>query len=112
LTPTATITATGTIRPFCPHLQVGGVDPQVGPVAFQRAVEEGRDPLVDFGAEPGDLALRDAAHAERLDEVVDRARRDALDVGLLDDGGQRLLRQPPRLQEAGEVRALPELRDA
>jgi hypothetical protein len=29
-----------------------------------------------------------------------------LDVGFLDDGGQRLLAHPPRLQEAGEVAAL------
>src|SRR5215212_9882635 len=58
------------------------------------------------------LALRDAAHAERLDEVVDRAGRDTLDVGLLHDGGERLLGEPPRLQEAWEVRALAQLRDA
>lgn len=30
---------------------------------------------------------------------------------LLDDCGQRLLRQPPRLQEAGEVTACPQLGD-
>jgi hypothetical protein len=36
-----------------------------------------------------DLALRDAGHAERLDEVIDGARRDALNVGLPDDGGER-----------------------
>ena len=52
------------------------------------------------------------AHAERLDEVVDGAGRDALDVGLLHDGGERLLGEPSRLQEAGEVRALAQLRDA
>ncbi|MDF2974575.1 MAG: hypothetical protein K0R61_5025, partial [Microvirga sp.] len=48
------------------------------------------------------------AHAERLDEVVDRARRDALDVGLLHDGGERLLGRAPWLQEAREVRTLPQ----
>ncbi len=60
--------------PVLPYLQIGRVDPQVGPVAFQRAVEEGAHPLVDLGAETAHLALRDAAHPERLDEVVDRAR--------------------------------------
>ena len=48
----------------------------------------------------------------RLDQVVDRAGRDALDVGFLDDGGERLLGHAARLQEAGEVGALPELGDA
>ena len=48
----------------------------------------------------------------RLDQVVDRARRDALDVGLLDHRRQRLLGHAPRLQEAREVAALPELGDA
>ena len=91
--------------PVLAHLQVGRVDPEVGPVALQRPLEEGRHPLVDLGAEPAHLALRHPAHAERLHEVVDRARRDAVDVGLLDDGRQRLLGHPPRLEEAGEVRA-------
>ena len=59
-----------------------------------------------------DLALGDAAHAHGLDQVIDRAGRDALDVGLLDHRGQRLLGHPPRLQEAGEVAALAQLGDA
>ena len=47
-----------------------------------------------------------------LDEFVDRAGRYALDVGLLDHGGERLLRHPARLQESREVAPLPELRNA
>ena len=35
-----------------------------------------------------------------------------MDVGLLDDRGQRLLGHPARLQKAGEVAALAQLRDA
>ena len=93
-------------------LHVGGVDPQVGPLALDGAVKEGFDPLVDLLAEAADLALRDPAHAHRLDQVVHRAGRDALDVGLLDDSRQRLLGHPPRLQEAGEGAALAELGDA
>ena len=61
--------------------------------------EEGFHPLVDLLAEPRDLALGYAAHAERLDEIIDRARRDPLDVGLLNHGGEGFLRHPPRLQE-------------
>src|SRR4051794_33002056 len=87
-----------------PDLHVGGVDPQVRPVALNRAVEERAHALVDLLAEPAHLALRDTTHAERLDEVVDGAGRDALDVGLLHDGGERLLGEPSRLQEAREVR--------
>ena len=68
--------------------------------------------LVDLLAQPADLALGDAAHAHGLDQVVDRAGRDALDVGLLDHRGQRLLGHPARLQEAREVAALAQLGDA
>ncbi len=95
-----------------PDLHVGGVDPQVGPVALDRAIEECPHALVDLLAEPAHLALRDAPHAERLDEVVDGAGRDALDVGLLYDSGECLLGEPSRLQEAREVRALAQLRNA
>lgn len=62
------------------NLQVGGVDPQIRPITLDRAVEEGLDPLIDVLAQPTDLALGDAAHAHGLDQFVDRARRDALDV--------------------------------
>src|SRR3954471_21678369 len=110
-TPTAMITATGTTRPLLLTF-VGGVDPQVRPVALNRAVEERAHALVDLLAEPAHLALRDTTRAERLDEVVDGAGRDARDVGLLHDGGERLLGEPSRLQEAGEVRALAQLRNA
>jgi hypothetical protein len=106
------MTATETMRPLLAHLHVGRVEPQIGPVALDRAIEEGFDTLVDLLAQARDLALRDAAHAERLHKIVDRARRDALDVGLLHHRGQRLLGEPPRLEEAREVRALAQLRDA
>ena len=69
-------------------------------------------PLVDLGAEPADLALGDAVHAHSADQVVHRAGRDALDVGFLDDRGQRPLSGAPGLQEGGEVAAAPELRNA
>ncbi len=98
--------------PAAAHLQVGGVDPQIGPVALDRPVEEGLHLAVDLLAQPRDLALGDAAHAHGLDQIVDRAGRDALDVGFLDHRGERLLGHAARLQEAREVAALPELRDA
>ena len=94
------------------RLHVGRIQPDIGPFALERPVEEGRDLAVDLVAQPADLALRDAGHAHRLDQLVDRAGRDALDVGFLDHRGQRLLGHPARLQEAGEVAALAQLGDA
>jgi hypothetical protein len=38
-------------------LHVGRVEPEIGPVAFDRPVEEALDPVVDLLAEPADLAL-------------------------------------------------------
>src|SRR5512132_420993 len=84
------------------------------PTAMMTATETTRPSrlAVDLFAQTRDLALGNAAHAERLDQVVDRAHRDALDVGLLDHGSERLLGHPARLEEAREVGALPQLRDA
>jgi hypothetical protein len=93
-------------------LQVGRVDPQIGPIALDGAFREGLYLRVDLLAEPADLALRDAAHAHRLDQVIHRTGRDALDVGLLDNGGESLLGHAPRFEEAREVGALSELGNA
>ena len=98
--------------PGLAHLHVGRVDPEIGPVALDRPLEEGPHALVDLLAQAADLALGDAGHAQRLDQLVDRAGRDALDVGFLDHRRQRLLGHPARLQEAREVAALPQLGDA
>jgi hypothetical protein len=59
--------------------------------------------LVDVGAQTRDLALGDTAHPHSLNQVIDRAGGDALDVGFLDHRGQRLLGHPARLQEGREV---------
>src|SRR5216683_5777741 len=61
LTPTATITATETTWPS--RLHIGRVQPDIGPFAFERTVEEGRDLAVDLAAQPRYLALGDAGHA-------------------------------------------------
>ena len=81
--PTRPLTATETMRwlrrtffYICRSSQT------IGAVAFERAHEKSRDPLVDLLAQPADLALGDARAAHRLDEVADRAGRDALHVGL------------------------------
>jgi hypothetical protein len=49
-----------------------------------------------------------SSSTERVGERI----RSPLHIGLLDDRGERLLGHPARLQEAGEVAALPELRNA
>ena len=38
-------------------LQVGGIDPQIGPVAFDRPIEEGLHPAVDLLAQPATWLL-------------------------------------------------------
>ena len=43
-----------------PDLQVGRVQPQVGPLALQRPLQEAGDALVDVLAELRDRALREA----------------------------------------------------
>ena len=63
-------------------LRTGGVDPEGGPCALDRPRRKGVDPLVDFLAEPADMALRDAGTAHGGHEVIHRARRDAGDIGL------------------------------
>ncbi len=50
---------------------VGGIEPNIGPLALDRSVQEGLNPLVDLAAQPGYLALADPRHAHRLDQIVD-----------------------------------------
>ena len=93
----------GDDAPVLADLHIGGVDPEIGPIAFDGALQEGFDAPVDLFAQAGDLALGDAAHAHRLDEIVDGARRDALELpSSVDDGGERLFRHPARFEETGK----------
>ena len=95
-----------------PNFDVGGVEPEVWPVAFDRPSEEGVHPLVDLAAEAGDLALADPVHPYGSHQVIDGAGGDALDVGFLDDGRQRLLGHAARFEEARKVAAAAQLGDA
>lgn len=75
----------------------------------------GIHPLVDLAAQAGDLAFADAFHSHGLDQVIDRAGRDALDVvdplrgSTLDHRRQRLLGHPAGLEEGRKVAAAAEL---
>ena len=66
---------------------------------------------VELFADAADLVLGDALDAQRFGEVVDRPGRDAVDVGLLDHREQRPLMPAPRLEQAREVAARPQLGD-
>src|ERR1700730_8502850 len=72
--------------------------------SLDRAAQEGFDPLVDLRAQPAHLALGDAAHPHRLDQVIG-AGRHAVHIGLLHDRRQRFLGQPARLQKTREIAA-------
>lgn len=91
-------------------LEVSGVEPEIGPLAGQGAVEELADPLVDVLAQLRDGALRDPAQSHGLHQVIDAAGGHAADPRLLNDGHQRLFRGLSGFEKAGEVAALPQLR--
>src|SRR6202030_3429312 len=93
-------------------LQVGGVEPQIRPLAGERAVEEGMDALVDLLTELGNLRLADPRQPHRLHQIVDPPGRHAADPGLLDHRDQRLLRTLAGFEKRRKVAALPQLRDA
>jgi site-specific DNA recombinase len=94
------------------HFQVGRVEPQIRPLALDRPLQEGRDPLIDVLAQLGDWALRDAGEPHRLHKIVNPPGRDAANPGFLDDRHQCLLGDFARFQKGREIRALPQLRDA
>lgn len=66
------------------------VEPYVRVLALDRTGKEGLHVLVQDLADPRDLAPGDPVDPERLDQVVHLAGGHALDVGLDDDGLQRL----------------------
>ena len=86
-----------------PHQHIG--------VGVQGPVAPGRHQLIQLGADPGDLGLGQAGDAHGLGDVLDPPGRDALDIALGHDRGQGPLGPPPRLQERGQVAALPDPRD-
>ena len=94
------------------NLKVGGVDPEIGPFAFDRPGQESVDPIVDLLAQPADLAFGDAGAAHGLHQIVHGARRDAMNIGFLDHRRQRLLGGPAGLEKRREVGARSQLWNA
>jgi hypothetical protein len=91
-----------------------GIDEQIQVAALELelalALAEGLDLFVEQPGDPRHLAPADP-QPQRLDELVDPPRADAADIGLLDDGDQRLLGSLSGLQKAREVAALTDLGD-
>jgi len=86
-----------------PDFHVRRIDPKIRPIAFQRAREKCVNPLVDLTAKPRHLALRDPRHAHRSDQIVDRSRRDALDIRFLNHCCKRFFSGPTWLEQRWEV---------
>ena len=80
-----------------------GVEPEVGILALERPPSKRLDPLVELAAERRDPVLGHPVDAELLDEAVDLAGRDPVDVGLHHDRDDRLLGRAAGLEEGGEV---------
>ena len=91
--------------------EVGCIEPQIGPLAGERALEKGADAVIDVLAQLADGAFAVARQPHGLDQVVDAPGRDAADPGLLDHGHQDLLGRLARLEERRKIAALAELRD-
>src|SRR5947209_7493880 len=78
-----------------------GIDEEVGVTALQRPLAKRLDLVVEQARDPADLRAADP-QPEALDELIDPPGRDAADIGLLNNGDQRLLTAPARRQEARE----------
>jgi hypothetical protein len=89
--------------PAVADFEVGGIEPEIRPLALDRPLQEGVHPFVDILAELGDLALRDASQAHRLHQLVDPAGRHAADPSFLDHRDERLLGGLARLEKRREV---------
>ena len=94
-------------------LAVSGVEEDVGVAGFTEVpAAEPAHFAVEIRANPGDFRLGDAGvRAKSLDQIVDLAGRDAVEVSLHNDGEQGLVDTAAPLEEGGKERPLPQLRD-
>ena len=58
-------------------LEIGGIEPDIGPLPRERAVQELADPLVNILAQLGHRALGDAAQSHGLHKIINASGRDA-----------------------------------
>lgn len=100
-----------TIRPPWPP-GTGRVDPQARPLRLDGPGREGVDALVDFVAEPADLAFQNARSAHEPPQGVHGSARRAVDIGVLEHRREGRLDRAARLRERRETRSGPQPRDA
>ena len=93
------------------HLVEGGIEDDVGALVLDGSVAKGLDLGIEHLAQPADLRLGDAVDAEGLDQVVDLAGGNTLNVGLDHDGVERLLGAPPWFEQRRKVGAAGDLGD-
>lgn len=84
------------------HLVEGGIEPHVGILALDGAGQEALDVLVEALADAADLDFEILSIPSAL-TIGDLAGRHALDVGLDDDGLQRLVGREEHLREPGDA---------
>src|SRR5271170_1135933 len=85
-------------------LQVLGVQPQIRIAAFERALPEHSDLLIEGPAESRDAVLGHPGDPQLLDQAIDLPGRDPVHIRLEHDGDDRLLTAAPRFKEAREIR--------
>jgi hypothetical protein len=94
-------------------VEVGRVEVDVGELDVpERAGAERADDLVQAGADPRHLGLRDPRlDAHGLDQVIDATAGDAVDVSLHHHRTEGLVDAAARFEDRGKERTLPQLRD-
>lgn len=99
--------------PVLAGLMDESIEPDVGiGRGVEGSVAESLDGFVQVLGEFGDLGFGEAIESEGLNEVVDVAGGDALDIGFTDDGDEGFLAASPGLEEpVGEVGAGTKLGD-
>ena len=97
--------------PVVADLDVLGIQPQIRICPFQRPAAKQLDLLIQPPADVRDAVLGHPLDPQLLDQPVDLAGRDTVDIGLHHDRHDRLLRPPPRLQKRREIAARPRPRD-
>ena len=91
------------------NLDLLGIKPQIWVGALQRPLPERLDLLIQRPAQRAHPVLGHPVDPQLLHEPVDLPGRDAVHVRLQHDRDDRLLRTPPRLQKAREIRRAPTL---
>ena len=96
-----------------PDFAVGGIEVDVREGGVRQApFPESGDLVIEAGADPGDLRLRDSRrHAQCGDEVVDTTSGHPVHVGLDDHGVQCLVDPPAVLEQRWEERSGPQRGD-